>query len=62
MKSEPNNHTAEYYCREKITDPHAFRLALERERNPNILSGKDRVYALYQMMGMKIDYGEIFAD
>lgn len=53
---------AEYNCRKRITDPEEIRLARERERDPNILSGKDRIYALYKMMEMEIEYDEIFAD
>ena len=57
-----NLKTAEYNCRKLITDPEAIRIAREREAGPNILSGKDRVYALYKMLGMDVEYDEIFAD
>ena len=56
------NSIAQYNCRKWITDPEEIRLAREREQDPNILSGKDRIYAFYKMMGMEIDYDEIFAD
>lgn len=62
MKTKPKTKIAEYGGRKRITDPEAIRLARERERDPNILSGKDRVYVLYQMMGMEIGYDEIFAE
>lgn len=62
MKSKPNNHVAEYTAFKRITDPEAIRLARERERNPTIMSGKDTIYAFYQMMGMEIDYDEIFSE
>ena len=54
--------TASYHCRRCVNDPEEIRLAREREADPNILSGKDKVFALYQLMGMEIDYDEIFAD
>ena len=54
--------TAEYTALPRITDPEIIRIARERERNPTLLSGKDRVYALYQMMGMEITYDEIFPE
>lgn len=57
-----NSSIAHFHCRKHITDPEAIRLAREREDDPNILSGKDRVYAFYQMMGMEIDYDEIFEE
>ena len=62
MKTKPNIQVAEYNSIKRITDPEFFRLARERERDPNILSGRDMVYAFYQMMGMTIEYDEIFAD
>ena len=57
-----NISTAEYNCVKKIWDPEEFRKADERNADPNILSGKDAVYAFYKLMGMEIDYDEIFAD
>ena len=54
-----NSKTAEYICRKRITGSEAIRMACEREDDSNILSGKDRVYAFYQM---EIDCDEIFAD
>lgn len=59
---DTNSKIAQYNCRKWVTDPEEIRLAREREQNPNVLSGKDRIYAFYQMMGMEIDYDEIFAD
>ncbi|WP_407432445.1 hypothetical protein [Methanobrevibacter sp.] len=37
-------------------------MARERENNPNILSGKDVIYAFYRMMGMEIDYEDILPE
>ena len=37
-----------------------FKKADERNADPNILTGKDAVYALYQLMGMEISYDDIF--
>ena len=53
---------AKYDCLKRITDPKEFQKADERNANPNILTGKDAVFALYKLMGMEIDYDEIFAD
>lgn len=57
-----NIETAEYTSLRRDIDPEAIRLARERERDPDLLSGKDRIYALYKMMGMEIDYDEIFPE
>ena len=57
-----NSLTSHFSCRKHITDPEAVRLAREREADPNILSGKDKVFAFYQMMGMEIDYDELFEE
>ena len=54
--------TAEYTAFRKDMDTAIIRLARERERNPTLLSGKDRIYAAYKMMGMEIDYDEIFPE
>ncbi|MBQ6098319.1 MAG: hypothetical protein IJL02_00465 [Methanobrevibacter sp.] len=62
MEFKPNNMQAEYNCLKKIYDPEVFRKSDERNANPNILSGKDAVFALYQLMGMEIDYDEIFPE
>ena len=61
MKTKPNIQIAEYGGRRIITDPEFYRIAAEMERDPNVLSGRDGVYALYKMMGMDIEYDEIFA-
>ena len=52
--------SAEFSSFKRITDPEEIRLSRKREKDPNILSGKDLVYAFYQMMGIEIDYDEIF--
>ena len=62
MDNNTNIHIADYNCVKKIWDPEEFRKADERNADPNILTGKDAVYALYQLMGMEIEYDEIFAD
>ena len=59
---DSNSQIAQYDCRKWVTDPEELRLAREREANPNILSGKDRIFAFYKMMGMEIDYDDIFSD
>ena len=62
MTNQPNNLQAEYNCLKKIYDPEEFKKSDARNANPNIVSGKDAVYALYQLMGMEIEYDEIFAE
>ena len=62
VSMDNNSNTIQYSCKKLITDPEEIRLAREREADPNILSGKDRIYAFYQMMGMEVKYDEIFAD
>ena len=59
--SMDNLEAAEYCCRRRPTELEIC-LARQREADPNILSGKDRIFALYKMLGMEIDYDEIFAD
>ena len=54
--------TAEYTAIKYDLDPELIRLAREREEDPTLLSGKDRIYAVYQMMGMEIEYDEIFSE
>lgn len=61
MKTRLNNRTIGFNCRKWITDPEAIRLARERENDPTILSGRDKIYAFYMMMGMEIEYDEIFS-
>ena len=61
MKTKPNIQIAEYGGRRIITDPEFYRIAAEMERDPNVLSGIDRIYALYQMMGMDATYEELEA-
>ncbi len=62
MTTESKKTVAEFEAFKRITDPEVFRIARERERDSNILSGKDFVYAFYQMRGMDVDYDDIFAD
>lgn len=57
-----NLKTIEFGHFKRVTDPEEIRLARERELDPNVLSGKDRIYAIYKTMGMEIDYDDIFAD
>jgi len=57
-----NIQTAEYNCVKKICDPEELIKIDERNANPNILTGKDAVYAFYKLMGLEIEYDEIFAD
>jgi hypothetical protein len=53
--------TATYNCHERITDPEAIKIAKELENDPNTLTAKELMYALYQTLGMDVDYDEIFA-
>lgn len=52
---------AEYNCLKKVNDPEEIKKAKERISNPNMLTGKDAVFALYQLIGMEVDHDEIFA-
>lgn len=52
--------TIEYACRRKITDPYEFKKIDERINDPNILTGKEAMIALFEMMGMDSDLSEIF--
>ena len=56
-----NLNTAEYSCRRRLTHE-KIELARKRLADPNILTGKDRLYAFYKMMGRDVEYDEIFAD
>lgn len=60
MSTKSNYPKAQYNCLKRIYDPEEFRKADERNANPNILTGKDAIYALYQLMGMEIEYDDIF--
>ena len=62
MPINSNDNVAQYNCLKKIDDPKILEKIDERNANPNILTGKDAVYALYQLMGIEIEYDEIFAD
>lgn len=62
MSDKSNDSVAQYDCLKRIYDPEEFRKADERNANPNILTGKDAVYVLYQLMGIEIEYDKIFAD
>ena len=53
--------TAEYACRRRPTHEE-IELARKRVEDPNILTGKDALYAFYKTMGMDVEYDEIFAD
>ena len=59
MKTKPNIQVAEYNSIKRITDPEFYRIMREQEMDPNILSGIDRIYALYKMMGMEVTYEEL---
>lgn len=44
--------------KKRIIDPKAFK-AQERMDNPNIITGKEGVYYLFEMMGIPIEWDEI---
>ncbi|MBQ6629647.1 MAG: hypothetical protein IJH65_12645 [Methanobrevibacter sp.] len=52
----------EYSCKKRITDPEIFKKAKERMDNPNIITGKKGVYYLFEMMGIPIEWDEIFSE
>ena len=49
----------QYACKKKDITIEELDKIREQAKNPNRLHGKDAVYALYQMMGMEIDYNDI---
>lgn len=53
---------AEYSCKKRITNPEIFIEAQERMDNPNIITGKEGVYYLFKMMGIPIEWDEIFSE
>ena len=53
--------TIGYSCR-KLPTHEEIELARKRVADPTILTGKDRLYALYKMLGFDVEYDEIFAD
>jgi hypothetical protein len=62
MDTKSDNVQEGYGCFKRIYDPVEFQKANERNANPNIITGKDAVFLVYRIMGMEIDYDEIFAD
>ncbi|WP_407393356.1 hypothetical protein [Methanobrevibacter sp.] len=59
---DTNSKTAVYNCRKRITDPEAIRIARELENDPNTLTAKELMYALYKTLGMDVEYDGIFAE
>ena len=57
---ENNLNCAEYNCMGRATHEE-IELARKRVADPNILTGKDGLYAYYQSRGYDVDYDEIFA-
>ncbi len=60
MTTLSKSNQAEYNCRKRITDPMELKKIDDRINNPYILTGKDRAYAFYQLMGVDVEYDEIF--
>ena len=58
---ENNLNVAEYRCRRRPTHEE-IELARKRVADPNILTGDDRLYAIFKMAGIDVDYDEIIAD
>ena len=58
---DTNSKTATFNCR-KRPDSEAIRIAREMENDPNTPSAKEMMYALYQTLGVDVDYDEIFAE
>ena len=56
-----NLKVAEYRCRRRPTHEE-IELARKRVADPNILTGRDKLYAIFKMAGIDIEYDEIFAD
>lgn len=62
MTNNSNITTAEYISLKRITDPEIIRIVREREKNPSILTGKEKLYCFLKMMGIDIEMDEIFND
>lgn len=60
MDSDEN--VIRFSCLRKVSDPEVIRIAREYENNPATLSGKEGVYSFFKMMGMDVEYDEIFQD
>ena len=45
---------------ERVTNPEEIEFIRKRELDPARLSGKEKMYAYYQMMGMDVEYEDIF--
>ena len=58
---EDNLKVAEYRCRRRPTHEE-IELARKRVADPNILTGRDKLYAIFKMAGIDVEYDEIFAD
>lgn len=54
-----NEKIIEYGCKRKDMTLEDFDKIRKQAKDPNMLHGKDAVYALYQIMGMEIDYNDI---
>ena len=62
VTTDTNSKTVTYNCRKRIADPEAIRIARDLENDPNTLSAKELMYALYQTIGMDVEYDEIFVE
>ncbi len=51
--------TVGFSCRKRINDSQEIEKILEEFRDPNALHGKEAVKALYNMMGMEVEYDNI---
>ena len=62
MKTNFKTTVAIYGGRRKNISPEAIKVARDNERDPSVLSGEDRIYYFYKLMGMNIEYDEIFPE
>ena len=51
----------EYECMRRPTHEE-IELARKRVADPNIVTGKDKLYAFYKSIGYDVNYDEIFSD
>lgn len=53
---------AKYQCKKRITDPEVFKRAANRMDDHTIITGKEGVYYLFKMMGIPIEWDDIFTE
>ena len=60
MDTNLNTNVAYYNSARKITSYEELQECRKRLADPHLIYGKDAIYTFFHLMGMKIDYDEIF--